>query len=76
MLARALGIDEETAELIEYAAPLHDIGKIGIPDSILLKEGKLTPEEFEIMHATWPLEKEPSNPWPFMRCGRCGPTRS
>ena len=49
LLARALGIDEETAELIEHAAPLHDIGKIGIPDSILLKEGKLTPEEFEIM---------------------------
>ncbi|MDA0659455.1 MAG: response regulator [Planctomycetota bacterium] len=49
LLARAIGIDEETAELIEHAAPLHDIGKIGVPDSILLKEGKLTPEEFEIM---------------------------
>ena len=49
LLARQLGLDETTCELIEHAAPLHDIGKIGIPDSILLKEGKLTPEEFEIM---------------------------
>jgi len=49
LLARQLRLDEETADLIEHAAPLHDIGKIGIPDAILLKEGKLTPEEFEIM---------------------------
>lgn len=49
LLARAMGLDAETAELIEHAAPLHDIGKIGIPDSILLKPGKLTSEEYEIM---------------------------
>ena len=36
-------------ELIEHAAPLHDMGKIGIPDAILLKPGKLTPDEFESM---------------------------
>jgi putative two-component system response regulator len=35
--------------LLERAAPLHDLGKIGIPDQILLKPGKLTPEEFAIM---------------------------
>ena len=49
LIARQLGLDEDTCELIENAAPLHDIGKIGIPDAILLKEGKLTPEEYEIM---------------------------
>ena len=49
LLARQLKLDEETCELVEHAAPLHDIGKIGIPDAILLKQGKLTTEEFEIM---------------------------
>ena len=49
LLARELGLDDNTIELIEHAAPLHDIGKIGIPDAILLKDGKLTPEEFVIM---------------------------
>lgn len=42
-------LDAESIELIVKASPLHDIGKIGIPDAILLKPGKLTPEEFETM---------------------------
>src|SRR5690606_30626838 len=49
IIARELGLDDDFVESIELAAPLHDVGKIGIPDSILLKPGKLTPEEFEIM---------------------------
>ncbi len=49
IIARELGIDGEDLSLLEQAATLHDVGKIGIPDSILLKPGKLTPEEFEIM---------------------------
>ncbi len=48
-LGRAMGLSPADVELILTASPLHDIGKIGIPDSILLKPGKLSPEEFEIM---------------------------
>ena len=44
-----LGLGAETVHVLEVAAPMHDIGKIGIPDSILLKEGPLSPAETEIM---------------------------
>ena len=47
LIVDALGLDEKTKELIEKAATLHDIGKIGIRDSVLQKEGKLTPEEYK-----------------------------
>jgi putative two-component system response regulator len=47
LIAEALGLSAEDAELLRRAAPLHDIGKIGIPDGILLKPGPLTAEEFE-----------------------------
>jgi putative two-component system response regulator len=49
LLARRLGFDEAQCELLLHASPMHDIGKIGIPDHILLKPGKLTAEEWEIM---------------------------
>jgi putative two-component system response regulator len=49
IIARAAGFDEARAEELLHAAPMHDIGKIGIPDSILQKPGKLTPEEWAIM---------------------------
>lgn len=49
LIARELGLPEKQARLIELAAPLHDVGKIAVSDAILLKPGKLTPEEFEIM---------------------------
>ncbi|MEX8195061.1 response regulator [Comamonas guangdongensis] len=42
-------LSDEVIDLLFKSAPLHDIGKVGIPDAILLKPGKLTPEEFEIM---------------------------
>jgi putative two-component system response regulator len=42
-------LDDKTIDLLFKSAPLHDIGKVGIPDRILLKPGKLTPEEWEIM---------------------------
>jgi response regulator RpfG family c-di-GMP phosphodiesterase len=49
LLAQLFGMDEKTANLLENAAPLHDIGKVGIPDSILNKPDKLTDDEYEIM---------------------------
>ncbi len=49
ILAKRLGLSDQIVQLIRRAAPLHDIGKIGIPDSILLKQGPLLPEEFELM---------------------------
>lgn len=48
-IARILGLSIEQQDLLLEAAPMHDIGKVGIPDSILLKPGKLTVEEFAIM---------------------------
>lgn len=48
-LAGELGLDEQEVETIRRAAPLHDIGKIGIADSILLKPGRLRPDEHEVM---------------------------
>jgi len=45
----AVQLPRQDIELLYKSAPLHDIGKIGIPDRILLKPGRLTPEEFEIM---------------------------
>ncbi|OQR36391.1 two-component system response regulator [Pseudomonas sp. T] len=54
----AAELNEETRQLLFKSAPLHDIGKVGIPDHILLKPGKLTAEEFELMktHTTLGLE--------------------
>ncbi|MCK6374034.1 MAG: response regulator [Zoogloea sp.] len=49
IIARDLGLDAETCERILTAAPMHDIGKVGTPDNILLKPGRLTPEEMVIM---------------------------
>lgn len=53
-MALEVGMDEDMAELLLNASPMHDIGKIGIPDRILLKPGKLDAEEWEIMksHST------------------------
>lgn len=48
-MAHELNFSPTQANLIRHAAPLHDVGKIGIPDQILLKPGKLTPEEFAII---------------------------
>ena len=46
LLGSGLGLSDEEVEILLRAAPLHDVGKIGVPDSILLKPAKLSPEEF------------------------------
>lgn len=71
-------LTDEMIELLYKSAPLHDIGKIGIPDHILLKPGKLTPEEFEIMKSHTTLgrdailaaEKNIDMPVSFLRYAR------
>jgi len=49
LLAKLYGLSEEECELLLNAAPLHDVGKVAIADEILLKPGRFTPEEFEVM---------------------------
>ena len=49
LLAKQLGLPDAQVSLIRRAAPLHDVGKIGVPDTILMKLGKLTAEEFDVV---------------------------
>jgi putative two-component system response regulator len=49
ILARQIGFPEQRCQLVRLASQLHDVGKVAVPDSILLKRGKLTPEEFEVI---------------------------
>ncbi|HEV7803631.1 MAG TPA: response regulator, partial [Burkholderiales bacterium] len=49
VIGKRVGLSDSDCELLLLSSPLHDIGKIGTPDHILLKPGRLTPEEFEIM---------------------------
>lgn len=72
MIAQAMGLGDEIVEQIRQAAQLHDIGKIGIPDSILLKTGKLEPDEFERMQkhtciGKRVIERLPQHEWDELR---------
>lgn len=70
-LARLLGLDEVFIDKIFFASPMHDIGKIGIPDHILLKPGSFTPEEWEIMkgHAAMGAEILGNSGSPYLMMG-------
>lgn len=71
MIARRLGLSKEERTILFHAAPLHDIGKIGIPDAILLKKGKLTQHEYEIMkrHARIGFDILRQSSSPYLRAG-------
>lgn len=66
LIAAGIGLDHAQQELILEAAPMHDVGKLGTPDLILLKPGKLTPEEFAVMkqHASigWEILRDSAAP--------------
>jgi putative two-component system response regulator len=71
LLASELGLDGELIATIRSAAALHDVGKIGIPDRILLKPGKLTAEEFECIktHTTIGARILGESRFPILRMG-------
>ncbi|MEA2100303.1 MAG: response regulator [Campylobacterota bacterium] len=72
LLASLYGLDEEECELVLYAAPLHDIGKVGIPDKILLKPGRFEGNEFSIMkqHAVLGAKMlEGADQFPVLKAG-------
>jgi putative two-component system response regulator len=70
-LARILGLDEEFVDTIFLASPMHDIGKIGIPDHILLKPGGFTHDEWEIMkgHASMGAKILGNSKSPYLKMG-------
>jgi len=70
-LARMLGMDEEFVDKIFFASPMHDIGKIGIPDHILLKPGGFTPDEWEVMkgHASMGAKILSNSNSPYLKMG-------
>ena len=49
LIGQRMGLDGRALDVLAAAAPMHDVGKVGIPDHVLLKPGRLTPDEFEVM---------------------------
>ncbi len=72
LLGLAAGMGDEEANLLLHASPMHDVGKIGIPDSILLKPGKLDPDEWDVMkkHTIMGTEILGDHPSPLMQMAR------
>lgn len=66
-IAKELGLSEKEINTLEYAAALHDIGKIGVPDEVLNKPVSLTKEEFEIIKKHVSISKEIISPVEFLR---------
>ena len=70
IISRELGFSDERAEMLELAAQLHDVGKIGIPDAILLKPGKLEPEEYDFIRRHCGIGKKIMETMPQSDWGR------
>jgi putative two-component system response regulator len=72
LLGRLAGLDEAEADLLLHASPMHDIGKIGIPDRVLLKPGKLNADEWILMktHARIGADLLDGHPAPLLRLAR------
>ena len=72
LLGTAMGMSEADAKLLLHASPMHDIGKIGIPDDVLLKPGKLDADEWEVMktHCQIGAEILGDHPSPLMQLAR------
>ena len=70
-LARMLGQDDDFIDKVFFASPMHDIGKIGIPDNILLKPGPLTSDEWEVMkgHTSMGAKILGSSKSPYLKMG-------
>ncbi|GAB4259245.1 MAG: two-component system response regulator [Deferrisomatales bacterium] len=71
IIARNLGLSESECALVERSAPMHDIGKIGISDAILMKRGPLSPEEFRVLksHTTIGYEILKGSPSKYLKTG-------
>jgi len=71
LIARELGLEDETCNIIRHSTPMHDIGKIGVPDHILLKKGKLNVNEWSIMqtHTAIGYEILRGSPSYFLKTG-------
>jgi putative two-component system response regulator len=71
VLSQALGMDEEFIENIFFASPMHDIGKIGIPDHVLLKPSSFAPNEWEVMqeHAAMGAKILGNSKSPYLKMG-------
>jgi HD-GYP domain-containing protein (c-di-GMP phosphodiesterase class II) len=73
LLAKKCGFDEKTCEILRLAAPMHDVGKIGVPEAILNKPGKLTDKEFLIIqqHSKTGYEILNKSNRPIMKAAAC-----
>ena len=71
LLALSYGLEQDDAEKLRMASPLHDVGKIGIPDAVLNKPGRLTPEEFDLIktHTTIGCQMLSNSDQPIIQAG-------